>query len=93
MKLFEAQVGRSATDADAGGGQYQKQGAAGPRLRPGKRRRKAAQGASANGAVAVAFPGDRSMLALEDSIEDCIYRARRMEMDSLADVVRLLAGS
>jgi hypothetical protein len=30
------------------------------------------------------------MLALEDSIEDCIYRARRMELDSLADVIRML---
>ena len=30
------------------------------------------------------------MLALEDSIEDCIYRARRMESESLTEVVRLL---
>jgi hypothetical protein len=93
MKLFQAEVGRTPTDADRGvAANIKSKLRKDLGLRPGRRRRKGGRkAASANGAVAVAVPrATASMLALEDSIEDCIYRARRMELDSLADVVRLL---
>jgi hypothetical protein len=92
MKLYEAEVGRSATAADRGvAANIKSKMRKEYGLRRGRRKggRKAAS--AVNGAVALAVPrATASMLALEDSIEDCIYRARRMEMESLADVVRLL---
>ena len=41
-------------------------------------------------AVAVAIPRVSASLALEDAIDDCIYLARKMESDRLAEVIRSL---
>jgi hypothetical protein len=92
LKLFEAEIGRKATDADRGVAANIKSKVRKELGLRGKRRRKGGRkAASANGPLAVAIPrATASMLALEDSIEDCIYRARRMELDSLADVIRML---
>jgi hypothetical protein len=92
MKLFEAEVGRSATAADRGvAANIKSKMRKELGLRRGRRRKGGRRAAPTNGAVALAIPrSTAAMLALEDSIEDCIYRARRMESESLADVVRLL---
>jgi hypothetical protein len=91
IKLFEAETGRSATDKDRGvaanvKSKLRKQ--LGMRGRRGKKRGRPAGGGST--AVAVAAPRVSSALALEDAIEDCIYLARKMESDRLADVIKML---
>jgi hypothetical protein len=89
MKLFEAEIGRSATDADRGVAANIKS-----KMRKlyGMRRGRRKGGRRAAGTtVAVVVPrATAAMLALEDSIDDCIYFARKMESERLADVVRLL---
>jgi hypothetical protein len=61
-------------------------------LRGRRRRRKArrAMAGAAPVAVAASPRAVASMLALEDSIDDCIYLARKMESARLDDVVRNL---
>jgi hypothetical protein len=92
MKLFEAEIGRPATASDRGvaaniKSKMRKEFG----FRRGRRRKGGRRVAGVEGvAVAVVPRTTAAMLALEDSIEDCIYRARRMESESLADVVRLL---
>jgi hypothetical protein len=94
IKMFEAETGRSATDKDRGvaaniKSKLRKQlGMRGRRRRGGKRGRPPGSG---NAAVAVAVaPRVSSALALEDAIEDCIYLARKMESERLADVIKML---
>jgi len=90
MKLFEAETGRTATAKDRGVAANvksrlrKKLG-----LRRGRRRRRG-RAAVANGTMAVATAPRVKALALEDAIDDCIYLARRMESERLADVIRML---
>jgi hypothetical protein len=93
IKMFEAEVGRSATLKDRGvaanikSKMRKKLGMRG-RRKGGKRGRPMG---TTNGTVAVmAAPRVSAALALEDAIDDCIYLARRMESDKLADVIRSL---
>jgi hypothetical protein len=94
LKLFEAQIGRPATEADRGvAANIKSKVRKELGLRRGRKKKGGRPPASTNGAVtlALAIPkATASMLALEDAIEDCIYRARRMESDSLTEVVRML---
>jgi hypothetical protein len=92
MKMYEAEIGKSANDKD-------RQVAANIKsrmrkklgMRRGRRGRKRRAGRPAGTpAMATVARASASMLALEDSIDDCIYLARKMETDRLDDVVRLL---
>ncbi len=94
MKLFEAETGRSATGKDRGvaaniKSKLRKAHGLRGRRRGRKRGRPVGSGNRA-AAVAVAAPRASATLALEDAIEDCIYLARKMESDRLADVIKML---
>jgi|SRR4051812_26285959 hypothetical protein len=94
LKKFEAETGRSATDKDRGvaanvKSRLRKQ--LGMRGRRGRRGRRPGRPVGSGAmALAVAAPRISAALALEDAIEDCIYLARKMESERLADVIRLL---
>jgi hypothetical protein len=93
IKMFEAETGRSATDKDRAVAANVKSklrrslGMRGRRRRGGRRGRPPGSGSMA---VAVAAPRVSAALALEDAIEDCIYLARKMESERLADVIKML---
>lgn len=93
IKLFEAQVGREATNNDRNiaanikSKMRKKMG-----LRGHRKKKRTVGVTSVNGGhVAVAAPRTTSsFLALEDAIDDCIFLARKMESDQLTDIVRML---
>jgi hypothetical protein len=92
MKMFQAETGRTPTDNDRGvaanvKSRLRKKLGMRGRRRGRKRGRPAGTGTMA---VAVATPRVSASLALEDAIDDCIYLARKMESDQLADVIRSL---
>jgi hypothetical protein len=91
IKMFEAEAGRAATDKDRGVAANIKSKLRKKLGMRGRRRKRGRPAGSGNGAVAVmAAPRVSSTLALEDAIDDCIYLAKRMESDRLADVIRSL---
>jgi hypothetical protein len=93
IKMFEEEVGRAATIKDRGVAANIKskmRKTLGMRGRRKGRKRGRPVGSS-NGAVAVmASPRISATLALEDAIDDCIYLAKRMDSEALADVIRSL---
>jgi len=93
IKLFEAQMGRAATNNDRNiaanikSKMRKKMG-----LRGHRKKKRAIAAATMNGGpvVKVVSRSASSFLALEDAIDDCIYLARKMESDQLVDIVRML---